>query len=148
METITVNGVGHFGMLLSRQVIGCITVALSAHESAAAADSSMRLSAKGFLTIRGGVNRRGRIYGGKQAALRRVATLFARCADSSEVSSAPAQEMTGCLHVQNAAVTRYDDAVVTLLSAALDPNPKERAKRARASRVSASARPEDATLAL
>jgi len=28
---------------LSRQVIGCITAALSAHESAAAADSSMRL---------------------------------------------------------------------------------------------------------
>jgi hypothetical protein len=66
------------------------------------------------LTIRGGVNRRGRLYGGKQAALRRVATLFARCADPSEVSSAPAQEMAECLHVQNAVVTRYDDAVVTL----------------------------------
>ena len=36
VETITVNGVGHLGMLLSRQVIGCITAALSAHESAAA----------------------------------------------------------------------------------------------------------------
>jgi triacylglycerol lipase len=43
VETITVNGVGHLGMLLSRHVIGCITAALSAHESAAAADSSMRL---------------------------------------------------------------------------------------------------------
>ena len=43
VETITVNGVGHLGMLLSRQVIGCITAALSASESAAAADSSMRL---------------------------------------------------------------------------------------------------------
>ena len=37
VETITVNGVGHLGMLLSRQVIGCITAALSASESAAAA---------------------------------------------------------------------------------------------------------------
>jgi hypothetical protein len=81
------------------------------------------------LTIRGGVNRRGRLYGGKQAALRRVATLFARCADPSEVSSAPAQEMAECLHVQNAVVTRYDDAVVTLSCAALDPNPKSCRRR-------------------
>ena len=37
VETVTVNGVGHLGMLLSHQVIGCITAALSAHEVAAAA---------------------------------------------------------------------------------------------------------------
>jgi len=37
VETITVNGVGHLGMLLSHQVVGCITAALSAHEVAAAA---------------------------------------------------------------------------------------------------------------
>jgi triacylglycerol lipase len=43
VETITVNGVGHLGMLLSRQVIECITAALSAHESAAAAEPPMRL---------------------------------------------------------------------------------------------------------
>jgi triacylglycerol lipase len=36
VETVTVNGVGHLGMLLSHQVIGCITAALSARESAAA----------------------------------------------------------------------------------------------------------------
>jgi triacylglycerol lipase len=36
VETITVNGVGHLGMLLSHQVIGCITAALSARELAAA----------------------------------------------------------------------------------------------------------------
>ena len=28
VETITVNGVGHLGMLLSRQVVGCIAAAL------------------------------------------------------------------------------------------------------------------------
>jgi hypothetical protein len=28
VETITFDGVGHLGMLLSRQVIGCITAAL------------------------------------------------------------------------------------------------------------------------
>jgi triacylglycerol lipase len=43
VETITVNGVGHLGMLLSRQVIGCITAALSVPESAAPSDSLMRL---------------------------------------------------------------------------------------------------------
>jgi triacylglycerol lipase len=37
VETIRVNGVGHLGMLVSHQVIGCITAALSAHEVAAAA---------------------------------------------------------------------------------------------------------------
>jgi triacylglycerol lipase len=36
VETITVDGIGHLGMLLSKEVIGCITAALSAHESAAA----------------------------------------------------------------------------------------------------------------
>jgi triacylglycerol lipase len=36
VETITVDGVGHLGMLVSGQVIGCISAALSAHESAAA----------------------------------------------------------------------------------------------------------------
>ena len=33
VETITVNGVGHLGMLLSGEVIGCITAALSGHDS-------------------------------------------------------------------------------------------------------------------
>ena len=43
VETITVNGVGHLGMLLSRRVIGCIAAALSADESATAAEPSMGL---------------------------------------------------------------------------------------------------------
>jgi triacylglycerol lipase len=43
VETITVNDVGHLGMLLSRQVIGCITAAWCATETATAAEPAMRL---------------------------------------------------------------------------------------------------------
>jgi hypothetical protein len=42
VETITVDGVGHLGMLLSQQVIGCIAAALCADESATAAEPAMR----------------------------------------------------------------------------------------------------------
>ncbi len=43
VETITVNGVGHLGMLLSRRVIECIAAALGAHGTAAATEPVMRL---------------------------------------------------------------------------------------------------------
>ena len=43
VETITVNGVGHLGMLLSRRVIGCIAAALRADRTATAAEPMMRL---------------------------------------------------------------------------------------------------------
>ena len=43
VETIMFDGVGHLGMLLSRQVIGCIAAALCAQEPATAAESPMRL---------------------------------------------------------------------------------------------------------
>jgi len=43
VETIRVNGVGHLGMLLSRQVIGCIAAAVRAHGTATAAEPAMRL---------------------------------------------------------------------------------------------------------
>jgi hypothetical protein len=42
VETITIDGVGHLGMLLSRRVIGCIAAALCAHESASATEPAMR----------------------------------------------------------------------------------------------------------
>jgi hypothetical protein len=42
VETITVDGVGHLGMLLSQQVIGCIAAALCADESATAPEPAMR----------------------------------------------------------------------------------------------------------
>ena len=42
VETITVNDVGHLGMLLSRQVIGCIAAALCAPATATAAEPTMR----------------------------------------------------------------------------------------------------------
>ncbi len=43
VETVTVNGVGHLGMLLSRRVIGCIAAALCADGTATAAEPTMRL---------------------------------------------------------------------------------------------------------
>ena len=43
VKTVTVDGIGHLGMLLSRQVIGCITNALCAPQRAAAADPPMHL---------------------------------------------------------------------------------------------------------
>ena len=43
VETITFDGVGHLGMLVSRQVIGCIAAALCAQEPATAAEARMRL---------------------------------------------------------------------------------------------------------
>ena len=43
VETITVNDVGHLGMLMSRQVIGCIGAALCAPGTATAAEPVMRL---------------------------------------------------------------------------------------------------------
>ena len=45
----------------------------------------------------------------QQAALRRVATLVARGVSQSEVLSAVAEEMAGCLNVGNAEVIRFED---------------------------------------
>ena len=45
----------------------------------------------------------------QQAALRRVATLVARGVSQSEVFSAVAEEMAGCLNVGNAEVLHYED---------------------------------------
>ncbi|MGO9552889.1 GAF domain-containing protein [Mycobacterium sp.] len=45
----------------------------------------------------------------QQAALRRVATLVARGVSQSEVFSAVAEEMAGCLNVGNAEVLRFED---------------------------------------
>ncbi|MBV8180615.1 MAG: alpha/beta fold hydrolase [Mycobacterium sp.] len=43
VETVTVNNVGHLGMLLSRQVIACIATAMCAHETATAAEPATLL---------------------------------------------------------------------------------------------------------
>jgi triacylglycerol lipase len=43
VETITFDGVGHLGMLLSRQVIGCIAAALCAPLPATAAKAPIHL---------------------------------------------------------------------------------------------------------
>ena len=43
VETIMFDGVGHLGLLLSRQVIGCIAAALCAQEPVTAAEAPLRL---------------------------------------------------------------------------------------------------------
>ncbi|OBG28524.1 hypothetical protein A5764_25025 [Mycobacterium sp. 852002-51057_SCH5723018] len=43
VETVTIDGVGHLGMLLSRRVIAFISAALRAHDSDTAAEPAMRL---------------------------------------------------------------------------------------------------------
>jgi triacylglycerol lipase len=45
VETITVNGVGHLGMLLSRRVIGCVIAALCADGTSTGTEPAMRLLA-------------------------------------------------------------------------------------------------------
>jgi uncharacterized protein YoaH (UPF0181 family) len=54
----------------------------------------------------------------EQAALRRVATLVARGASSTEVFAAVAQEVAQVMHLRNAAVCRLDDdgAAMTVLA--------------------------------
>jgi signal transduction histidine kinase len=54
----------------------------------------------------------------QQAALRRVATLVARGVRQSEVFSAVAEEMAGCLNVGNAEVLRYEDDGAVIVVAA------------------------------
>jgi hypothetical protein len=44
VETITVDGIGHLGMLISRRVVGYILAALPAQGSPVAAESHMRRS--------------------------------------------------------------------------------------------------------
>ncbi len=59
----------------------------------------------------------------QQAALRRVATLVARGVSQSEVFSAVAEEMAGCLNVGNAEVLRYEDdgAVIAVVASYAEP---------------------------
>jgi signal transduction histidine kinase len=63
-----------------------------------------------------------RQLGEQQAGLRRVATLVARGASPSDVFGAVADEMAGCLGVNNASVNRFEgDEVVVLALSHLDP---------------------------
>ncbi len=63
----------------------------------------------------------------QQAALRRVATLVARGVSPSEVFAMVADEMAGCLRVNNTSVNRFDgDEVVVLALSHLDPGMKNK----------------------
>ena len=60
---------------------------------------------------------------GEQAALRRVATLVARGADTGEVCAAVAREVSGVMHLPVAAVQRYDDDEMMTVTAAWSDRP-------------------------
>ncbi|MCW2652412.1 MAG: hypothetical protein QOE41_3051 [Mycobacterium sp.] len=63
-----------------------------------------------------------RVLAEQQAALRRVATLVARGTPPSEVFSAVADELAGCLHAGNASVNRFEgDEVAVLALSHLEP---------------------------
>jgi signal transduction histidine kinase len=59
----------------------------------------------------------------EQAALRRVATLVAGGAPSSQVFDAVAEEVAQVLHLHNVAVCRYDDDTVLTVVAVVGPHP-------------------------
>jgi signal transduction histidine kinase/putative methionine-R-sulfoxide reductase with GAF domain len=60
---------------------------------------------------------------GEQAALRRVATLVARGADTGEVFAAVAREVAEVMHLPVAAVQRYEDDETTTVTAAWSDRP-------------------------
>jgi signal transduction histidine kinase len=63
----------------------------------------------------------------QQAALRRVATLVARGVGSAELFDAVADEMSLCLHVENAAVMRVEpDGTANFVSGHFEPGPDNR----------------------
>jgi PAS domain S-box-containing protein len=63
----------------------------------------------------------------QQAGLRRVATLVARGASSSEVFAAVADEMAECLHAGNASINRFEgDEVVVLALSHLEPEVRKK----------------------
>ncbi len=67
------------------------------------------------------------VLAAQQAALRRVATLVARGVSPPEMFSTVADEMAGCLRVNNASVNRFDgDEVVVLALSHLDPGMKNK----------------------
>jgi signal transduction histidine kinase len=91
------------------------------------ADTEMRISAFTELMATAIANSDARTeierLAGEQAALRRVATLVARSAETGEVFAAVAREVSEVMHLPVAAVQRYEDDETTTVTAAWSDRP-------------------------
>src|ERR1700739_3645112 len=92
-------------------------------EGNAVADQGGLYGAAGDVTERRREQDELRVLAEQQAALRRVATLVARGAPSSEVFSAVVMELAGCLGVYHAVLFRYESDDVAIPVAARDDDP-------------------------
>ena len=113
-------------VLVGGRLWGVMTVGSSGHEPLPAA-TEMRIGAFTELMATAIANSDARAeierLAGEQAALRRVATLVARGAETEEVFTAVAREVAEVMHLPVAAVQRYEDDDTTTVTAAWSDRP-------------------------
>ena len=115
-------------VIVSGRVWGAVVVAVGYQRPVLPADTLDRLAAFTKLMATAIANSDARTeierLAGEQAALRRVATLVARGAETREVFAAVAREVSGVMHLPVAAVQRYeDDGETTTVMAAWSDRP-------------------------
>jgi signal transduction histidine kinase len=115
-------------VLLSGRVWGAVVVAAGYEHPPLPADTLDRLAIFTELLATAIANSEARTeierLAQEQAALRRVATLVARGADTGEVFAAVAREVAEVMHLPIAAIQRYDDETMTVIAAWSDrPHP-------------------------
>jgi signal transduction histidine kinase len=108
-------------VLVSGRVWGAVVVAAGSERPKLPADTQDRLAVFTELMATAIANSEARTeierLAQEQAALRRVATLVARGADTEEVFAAVAREVAEVMHLPVAAVQRYDDETMTVIAA-------------------------------
>src|SRR5689334_24633092 len=114
-------------VLVSGRVWGAVVVAAGYQRAPLPADTLDRLAAFTELMATAIANSDARTeierLAGEQAALRRVATLVARGAETEEVFTAVAREVAEVMHLPVAAVQRYEDDDTTTVTAAWSDRP-------------------------
>jgi signal transduction histidine kinase len=109
-------------VLVNGRVWGAVVVAAGSERPALPADTLDRLAVFTDLMATAIANSDARTeierLAGEQAALRRVATLVARGAETGEVFAAVAREVAEVMHLPVAAVQRYEDDETTTVTAA------------------------------
>ena len=113
-------------VLVGGRVWGCMLVA-SRRPEPLPADTEIRIAAFTELVATAIANSDAQTeierLAGEQAALRRVATLVARGAETREVFAAVAREVSEVMHLPVAAVQRYEDDETTTVTAAWSDRP-------------------------
>ena len=121
VRSIGVRAAAGVPVLVGGRLWGVMAVGSSRQEPLPA-DTEMRIGAFTELmaTAIANSDARGEIerLAGEQAALRRVATLVARGAETEEVFAAVAREVAEVMHLPVAAVQRYEDDETTTVTAA------------------------------